>query len=296
VPEALLRALDRWDEQGRPEQPASKWSLRSWQAFLPQHAQYIASLPNPINRAAVQAEVARASDSPDTAVRAFVATMVWGYGRVGYGAYRTAKVLADNPSASEVLMDVAAEARRHGGPAAFERMAKSRLTGLGVAFATKYLFFCSLGYDVPPAPILDRLVRNWLASSTGWRINLDWRVRDYRAYVQTVVAWGAELGIDPAHVEYLMFADALATEPASQWAGAVPAGNRQSALASAASLDPVTADEAAVLEALNEAAEAFAALPEGADLHDAEDFEQGLRQLRRIVLAGRRITRDSDTA
>jgi hypothetical protein len=56
VPQALVRALDRWDEQGRPEQPASAWSLRSWQAFLPQYAEYVASLPNPIDRAAVRAE------------------------------------------------------------------------------------------------------------------------------------------------------------------------------------------------------------------------------------------------
>ena len=53
VPQALLLAFARWDEQGRPEQPASAWSLRSWQAFLPQHAEYVASLPNPIDRAAV---------------------------------------------------------------------------------------------------------------------------------------------------------------------------------------------------------------------------------------------------
>jgi hypothetical protein len=262
------------------------WSSRSWQAFLPQYAEYIASLPNPIDRTAVRAEVTRASDSPDDAVRAFIATMVWGHGRVGYGAFRTARVLTDNPGAAEVLMEVAAVTRRHGGPAAFERMAGGRLTGLGVAFATKYLFFCSLGYDVPPAPILDRLVRNWLATRAAWRLSLGWRVRDYRDYVEAVVAWAAELGAEPAQVEYLMFADALTTEPTSQWAGTIPAGDRQRASASTGLLD-VTADEATVLAALEDTADAFAALPEGADPHDAEDFERGLRQLRRIVLARR---------
>jgi hypothetical protein len=87
--------------------------------------------------------------------------MVWGHGRVGYGAYRTARVLTDNPGAAAVLMSVADEARRHGGPAAFERLATDRLAGLGVAFATKYLFFCSLGYDVPPAGVVRRRSSHW---------------------------------------------------------------------------------------------------------------------------------------
>jgi hypothetical protein len=39
--------------------------------------------------------------------------------------------------------------------------------------------------------------------------------------VETVVAWSVDLGIDPAHVEYLMFADAVTTEPTSQCAGTI---------------------------------------------------------------------------
>ena len=118
-------------------------------------------------------------------------------------------------------------------------------------------------------------------------------MRDYRDYVQAVVDWGAELGIDPAHVEYLMFADAPAAEPTSQWAGTIPAGERKLASAGPAWLDAVTADEATVLEALDDTADAFAALPESLDPHDADDFEQGVRQLRRIVLVRRGFTSEA---
>ncbi len=56
-------------------------------------------------------------------------------------------------------MRVAARVRTAGGPAGFEELVSRRLAWLGVAFATKYLFFCGQGYDSAPAPVLDRLVR-----------------------------------------------------------------------------------------------------------------------------------------
>jgi len=70
-------------------------------------------------------------------------------------------------------MDVAEEARRKGGPAAFKLLAQTRLSGLGVAFATKFLFFCSLDPGAPPALILDSQVRGWLVSNLGWRLSPD---------------------------------------------------------------------------------------------------------------------------
>jgi hypothetical protein len=46
-----------------------------------------------------------------------------------------------------------------------------------------------------------------------------------------------------------------------------------------------------VLDALDDTEEAFATLPAAADPHDAEDFERGLRQLRRVVLSRHRDPR-----
>lgn len=47
----------------------------------------------------------------------------------------------------------------------------------------------------------------------------------------------------------------------------------------------LTPEEVAVLEALDDAADAFAALPQSAFAADDDDFDLGVRQLRRIVLA-----------
>lgn len=283
VPEALRELVQRWDTAGRRPQRPTAWSLRPWQAALPEHREYLASLPNPIDRFAVIDLCRGAQDHPTAAARGFIAAMVWGYGRVGYGPYRTARVLAENAEAGDRLAEVARRAMRDGGPAAFEWFAEHRLRGLGVAFGTKYLFFCAAASDRAPAPVLDRLVQGWLVRNAGWSMRLDWRVDDYRAYVAAVVAWAAELGVEPADVEYVMFADAAASDPTSQWS--------ERAFATGGSVEPLPVlmaqlkpEGAAVLEALDDAADAFAELPDSSAA-DGEDFERAVRQLRRIVLA-----------
>lgn len=229
VPDALRLALASWDNRGRPAQTGSTWSLAGWQRTLPTYASTLASLPNPIARPDVAALAADGDRSIDAATDSFIAAMVWGYGRVGYGAFRTAQVLGGNPHVLRTLFEVARRTKVHGGPDAFEYLSRNRLHGLGVAFATKYLYFCSVGSTATPALVLDRLVRNWLAEHAGWRISLDWRVHAYREYVQTVSVWAKELGLQPAEVEYLVFSDQVSTDPLSQWGQPTSAGEIASA-------------------------------------------------------------------
>jgi hypothetical protein len=282
VPPALRDLLAQWDARDRPPQQGSSWSLRSWQATFPEHGEYLASLPNPISRADAIGACREAPSGPEAAVRGFLAAMIWGYGKVGYGPYRTAHVLSDTAGAAATLSKVAGVARDEGGPAAFERLADNHLLGLGVAFATKYLFFCAAAGDGPPALVLDRLVRGWLAHNAGWSLRLDWRVDAYREYVETVTAWACELGCDPSELEFLMFAAAASSEASSQWAEPAFATVGEAAPIAVSSLSP---EEIAVLEALDDAADAFAALPLSAFAADDDDFDLGVRQLRRIVLA-----------
>jgi hypothetical protein len=270
---------------GRPAQKGSIWSLRPWPLALPEHGEYLASLPNPISRADAIEACHGAHLEPEAAVRGFLAAMIWGYGRVGYGPYRTSRVLRETAGAADSLAKAASVARDDGGPAAFEWLANNHLLGLGVAFATKYLFFCAAAGDGPPALVLDRLVRGWLARNADWSLRLDWRVTDYRDYVETVAAWASDLGCDPSEIEYLMFAGAAASDSTSQWSEPVFAAAVEAPTLASASL---SREEAAVLEALDDAADAFAGLPLSATTADGDDFERAIRQLRRIVLARRR--------
>jgi len=235
---------------------------------MPEHADYLNSLPNPLSRHEVAAQFVGADQTEDAAVRAFLASMVWGHGRNGYGAFRTAGVLEATDHAGARLLETMQVARAGGGAAGFDHLARHRLKGLGVAFATKYLYFCLADSDtVPPAPILDAVVSDWLAMHAGWRPKLKWKVEDYRRYCDLVSAWSTQLQEPSATVEYLMFASGMRI--ANQWA------------------DPkvTVSGVAAVLEALDQAAEAFEAIPGPASVQDEGAFREGVRALRQLALA-----------
>jgi hypothetical protein len=278
VPNRLRELFVRWDAEGRQPQDGIGWNRSTWQATLPEHHDFLAQLPDRLDRDYVTKRVHRADEGEDEAVQAFVTAMVWGHGRVGYGAFRTARVLRQNQDAPRILREVALRVRRHGGAEAFDWLKDNRLRYLGVAFATKYLFFCS-GPEAPPALVLDRLVQRWLWQHASCQVSLNWHVEDYRRYLYVLTGWAEELGMTPGQLEYLIFSDSASQKLGSQWASESPSSQSDA--------DEVfqESDELAVLDALDEAAAAFAALPGDIDPKDIEDFERGARQLRRIVLA-----------
>jgi hypothetical protein len=287
VPDELREAARLWREAGRPPQRGISWSVRTWTRTFPEHAAFLeelATLDNGVARADVIARCADAHTGPEAAQKAFLVAMIWGYGPAGYGAFRTQRVLSANEGAPQTLADVAKVARDAGGPTAFEWLAASghRLRWLGVAFGTKYLYFCAANGVGQPALVLDRLVRWWLWEHCRWWLSMDWNVAQYRDYVNTLCAWSTQLDVAPGDVEMLMFRLQAAGDPAmlspqsGQVVGAAPAAE-QTAFG-------ISEEAQALLDVLGEAGEQFATLP-GGDPHDLEDFEYGLRHLRRIVLA-----------
>ncbi|MEU7906333.1 hypothetical protein [Actinoplanes sp. NPDC049118] len=276
IPNQLRAAFVRWDNGSRQRQQAMAWNRPAWQATFPEHHNLLATLPDRLDRTIVAQWGAGAADSEAQAVQAFVVTMAWGYGPAGYGPSRAARVLRENTQAPQVLHEAACIVRSDGGAAAFAWLSEHRLHRLGVAFATKYLYFCNAP-DTPPALILDRIVQRWLRQHADTQVRLDWHVGDYGRYLTMASAWASELGIAPDDAEYLIFSDMLSEEPgASPWA---PPGRAADTVA--AMEDDETS---AVLEAIDDAAASFAALP-GVSPADMDDFERGVRQLRRIVLA-----------
>ncbi|MEU8166945.1 hypothetical protein [Micromonospora sp. NPDC049004] len=265
VPNRLRELLSRWDAKGRRPQGGIRWNRSTWLASLMEHQNLLGELPDRLDRDHVAERGRRAGDGEDKAVQAFVTAMVWGYGRVGYGAFRTARVLRENDEAPRILREVALKTRRDGGAEAFEWLKRHRLRYLGVSFATKYLFFCS-DAEAAPALVLDRRVQRWLWQHADCDVSLDWNVEDYRRYLCLVSTWARELKLRPDEVEYLMFADDGSQQVTAQEVSE-------------------ESDEFAVLDALDEAAATFAALPRDIHPNDVDDFELGVRQLRRIVLA-----------
>ncbi|WP_162834514.1 hypothetical protein [Amycolatopsis circi] len=217
IPAALTATVQRWQDQGKPEQPPIRWSRDPWRRHFPSHHAFLDALPERIDRAEATLHAAHAVTS-EGAERAFLAAMIWGYGRVGYGPWRTSRVLTENPDALDRLAKVAAVARDQGGLAAFRDLAGEPLRYLEVAFGTKYLRFVTAAQSQDSAPILDAVVRRWVATHTGVRLLIDgWRPEVYETYVGLLTSWSAQLELSVDTVEELIFRSAVSREGPGQW-------------------------------------------------------------------------------
>ena len=204
APDRLRWARDAWEDGGRPEQSAMRWTRAAWIRRLPDYAAYLGELPDDLDRQTVVDRFAKAGLDEVSCKEAFVTAMLWGYGPNGYGAYRTNRVLNDH-YAGPRLLGALRTVRTDGGPAGFEYLATHRLKGLGVAFGTKFLSFAHAGHDdVPAAPILDRDVRRWLGRTIEWWPRMDWWSQDYDRYCELVTEWAAELDVEPDVIERLI--------------------------------------------------------------------------------------------
>ena len=164
----------------------------------------------------------------------FSLSMIWGYGPVGYGAWRTMRVLESNEAAPERL----AEAARvvdddEDGTAGFRNIAGRPLRTFGVAFGTKYLYFLSLASaskrgwtdGTSVAPVLDDVVRRWVLAHTGTQLRIDrWHIASYETYLKLLDGWGVELQLRRDEVEELIFRSQITQDRSRFWSEGWMAG------------------------------------------------------------------------
>ena len=104
VPVPLQMAFDRWGAVDGPEDAPIVWRKPSWEKSLA-HATPIRELlggwpadlnGDPLTREKVTESAGKVTaDDRAAQLTAFLAAMIWGYGRVGYGPSRVAKMLAE---------------------------------------------------------------------------------------------------------------------------------------------------------------------------------------------------------
>jgi hypothetical protein len=140
----------------------------------------------------------------------FAATMIWGYGPVGYGASRTARIVSSHSrdDLGRRLAPLAVAASRGPGDAWDAITDKdTRIRGLGTAFGTKVTYFLASSADRPPAPL--PLIAD---------INTSWAIWDlcaiprsafgrsnYLCYVETAHRWAQELQCPVDEIERALF-------------------------------------------------------------------------------------------
>jgi hypothetical protein len=207
VPGALVALADRWRRAGGPAQSAIPWPRLAWEPVMPTHANLLAGLPDRIGREHVRSMAACAADDDERAINAFVASMVWGFGRVGYGPWRTRRILDENPGVASQLRRSAEIQAQAGAVESYRYLAnEGRIRFLGPAFATKYLHFVPQAITGPPALILDAVVSRAIATMTGAALRPTiWRTATYARYLDLVVGWSDALGADPPTIEMLLF-------------------------------------------------------------------------------------------
>lgn len=210
VPDKLLALLKApFTRQRAIFWKPEKWAVERYFENEP----ILNNLSEKISREEVATIVADALARGD-ARSAFIATMVWGYGRMGYGPYRTKSILdgTDDVSPKEVeekLLKAAQIVSGKGHVEAYKAMLNGtvRVTGLGPAFFTKWLSFSSANgdpYGPNTAPILDKVVRDWFKENTG--VTLRYRsTPDYTRYLEILESWGKDYAKTPAQVEAMIF-------------------------------------------------------------------------------------------
>ncbi len=215
LPDVVRQMVSDWHSAGRPRQPGIPWPRQRWIASFPEHADDFRSLPDRLDRASVRAACLESASSPEAARWGFLASMAWGYGSVGYGRWRTHRVL-DVDGSDQRLADVARCLADEGSFAAYQRFTSSaRLHGLGPAFGTKYLYFCPQAKGRPPALILDRIVSEWLSEAVQAKFNpVPWSLRTYKAYHGLLNGWADEVEVAPDVIEELIFVSSAS----GQWA------------------------------------------------------------------------------
>lgn len=251
APTQLVRAFQRWDGSDRQPQSEFAWKPASWHRRFKnisvghgvdlrkavETVQENAPGESGSQRSTVNREIVTTLFKPETlrsgsenqrrqaVVTAFVASMVWGYGQVGYGPYRTERVLTSSPNAIDSLVEVAqiAQDPKRGGLEAFKHIQKERqrpgdyLKYLGPAFGTKYLYFLTkASSDVGTTPVMDALVAKWFrryaTSIAGFNLSW-WDSASYERYLLALETWAREIRdahprsapLDLDDVEFLIF-------------------------------------------------------------------------------------------
>ncbi len=161
-----------------------------------------------------------ALDDSDIMRRFFLASMIWGYGTVGYGAHRVAAMLS-HPGATERII-TGANLIRNGNLAGAYIHFRSRggeLTQFGWAFMTKFFYFLGAAANSKPMPIiLDSIVTKGMeaiaasgdlsvqqAMKLWWSNNIGQQAAGYVKSVDIVNEWAVTLGVRPDAIEMCLF-------------------------------------------------------------------------------------------
>lgn len=143
-------------------------------------------------------------------IRAFLLTMVWGFGNTGYGTYRTNSFLSDTKN-TLIIKDSIEAVRSNNLKFAYDNLTK--IKGLGVSYITKVLYFATRGAGIQDyALIFDIRVANSLvrlsASNDVYeivKVSPTSKFEDYQKYNMLIHQSAKQYGVEADAIELFLF-------------------------------------------------------------------------------------------
>ncbi len=208
----LSKIIHIWQADGKPPQETFNWnsSKKNWIQTFPNYLEFLENkVPIDLGRAEVRAIFENQKIEVD---QKFLASMIWGYGNIGYGPYRVNIMLSQKDT--KKILSEAYEIASEGAPKeAYLFLKNNRIKILGPSFGTKFLSFCAprnLG-----APIYDSFVSLWLAKYAkqefrNFSLNSQtWNDKLYSAYWDWIKIHADSFDCFPDEVELVLFDDSF---------------------------------------------------------------------------------------
>ncbi len=216
----LEQLVATWRKNGAFNQEPIDWSSAkaNWKKDLPHLSGFIQELPTKLDRNLIK----EVFENNEYGLEAkFATVMIWGYGVVGYGSFRTKKMFASADFQSK--LEKSFQLSQSELPLeAYRFLSINRIQMLGPTFATKWISFASPQSN--PAPIYDSFVSKWFqhfAADAFTPIpisSLLWNVRTYSKYLSWMQIQAHSFNMKSNDLELLIFQDALRSFPnSSKW-------------------------------------------------------------------------------
>lgn len=146
----------------------------------------------------------------------FIASMIWGYGKVGYGAFRTWHMCSD-PHFLDTLSWCHEELEKGMLLKAYRLF---QVNKCGPAFMSKFFYFCSSSFSqnhhclILDSVVADKLQRKCgvnislyakYAAKNGAIVNVDRYDEGYLEYNKDMRDWAGQIHVNPDQIEYFLF-------------------------------------------------------------------------------------------
>jgi hypothetical protein len=212
IPKKLFEYQDKIKALN-PQAQTIDYYIGTWRKHLGrnEHLEYLAKhYPKKISRADLFQLAAAAGSTYDVGdiLKLFIGTMLWGYGTVGYGAWRTNQMLSTT-NAERTLVKSFELARDNKIEDAYRNF---NLRRCGPPFFTKFFYFIGYGCKLPRYPlILDTRVYEALKDTLKADISLYvkrstwWYPKGYIRYIESMHEWAQALDVEAHNIELFLF-------------------------------------------------------------------------------------------